>query len=357
MIELWTPGIPLPGLAEAMAERAERAGWDGMAFVDSQHLVSDTYVGMVLAAQRTTRLRLATGVTNPYTRDAAVTASAIATVQQISGGRAVLGIGRGDSSLAYLGLAPAPVRVLARYLERLQAYLAGEEPPAGADPAEIKSITGGTLPLANRPGDRIEWIARSGMAKVPVDVVATGPRVIALGACVAERVTFAVGADVERVGWAVETARRSRTEAGLDPAGVSLGAFVNVVAHPDVEVARQLATPGVFSFARFSAMHGTGTGLLTDTDRSLIERIPTSYDMTRHFRRQDAQASVLTPEFIDRFGAVGSPERCAERLLELAGLGLERLVIVSGSLDADPGAWTEAEACLVEKVLPAVRAG
>jgi 5,10-methylenetetrahydromethanopterin reductase len=358
LLELWTPGIPFPGFAEAMAERAEQAGWDGMAFVDSQHLAADTYIGMALAAQRTTRLRLATGVTNPYTRDPAVTASAIGTVQQISGGRAVLGIGRGDSSLAYLGLAPAPVRVLRRYLERLQAYLAGEEPPAGDDHPDVKGVSAGTLPLARTPADRIEWIARSGQPKVPVDVVATGPRVIATGARLAERVTFAVGGDRDRVRWAIETARRARADAGLDPAGVSLGAWVNVAAHPDIDVARRLATPGLFSFARFSAMHGTATGPLRDDDRALIEQIPTTYDMTRHFRRQSGQDAVLNDEFIDRFGIVGPPDRCIERLSELVSLGLERLVVVSGSLDAaDRDAWGEAEACLVEAVLPALRRG
>ena len=101
-MELWTPSVPVPQLASVLAERAEAAGWDGMVFVDSQHLVGDTYVGLALAAEHTTRLQLGTGVTNPYTRHPAVTASAIATVQEISGGRAVLGIGRGDSSLAYL---------------------------------------------------------------------------------------------------------------------------------------------------------------------------------------------------------------------------------------------------------------
>ena len=79
---------------------------------------------------------------------------------------------------------------------------------------------------------------------------------IALGARLAERVTFAVGAAVDRVRWAIESARAARAEAGLDTTTLSLGAYVNVVAHPDSRVAHELATPGLFSFARFSAMHG-----------------------------------------------------------------------------------------------------
>src|ERR1044071_915848 len=114
-VEVWTMGIGLPGMAARQGERAEAAGFDGIAMVDSQNLAGDPYVALLAAARATSTLRLATGVTNPVTRHPAVTAAAIATVQGESGGRAVLGIGRGDSALAHLGHAPAPVPVFERY--------------------------------------------------------------------------------------------------------------------------------------------------------------------------------------------------------------------------------------------------
>ena len=92
-----------------MAQRAEADGFDGWFVVDSQNLAGDCYVALAQAAAATERIQLGTGVTNPFTRHPAVTASAIASVHAASGGRAVLGIGRGDSALAHLGLAPAPV--------------------------------------------------------------------------------------------------------------------------------------------------------------------------------------------------------------------------------------------------------
>jgi 5,10-methylenetetrahydromethanopterin reductase len=353
MVTLWTPGIPFPQLAAPQAQWAEAAGYDGLLFVDSQNLAPDTYVGLALAAQASTRLQLGTGVTNPFTRHPAVTASAIATVQSISDGRAVLGIGRGDSALAYLGLAPAPVAVLEHYLTRLQSYLRGEEVAVEAD-GDVRAIADGRLPLRVAPASRIEWLGA--LPKVPVDVAATGPRVIALAARLAERVTFAVGADVGRVKWAIESARAARADAGLDPDDISFGAYVNVVAHPEPRVARELATPALFSFARFSAMHGTATGPLGEADRALLERIAPSYDMTRHVRRQDAQADILTDDFVDRFGVVGPPARCIERLQELVALGLDRLVIIGPGFDvADAGARGEATRCFNDEVAPALR--
>ncbi len=354
-LQLWVPGLPIARFAAAQAERAEQRGWDGIVFADSQNLAGDVYVTLALAAAATSRIAIGTGVTNPYTRHPAVTAAAIATIQELTQGRAVLGIGRGDSALAYLGLAPAPVPAFERYVERLQAYLAGEEPVAGDDET-LASIDAGSLPLGQLPSRRIEWLARSALPKVPVDVVGTGPRVLEVGGRLAERVTVSVGADPARVEWALDVARRAHAAAGLDPDALSLGAYVNVAAHPEPAVAARLARPSVLSFARFSAMHGPAVGPAADADRAVLEAIAPAYDMTRHFRHREGEGPSLPPGFVERFGVVGAPDACAERLAGLAALGLERLVIVGPTAPTDP-ATAEAEACFVEEVAPVLRAG
>ncbi|HEY5153953.1 MAG TPA: LLM class flavin-dependent oxidoreductase, partial [Acidimicrobiales bacterium] len=92
-LELFTQRVPEVGMAEAMAERAERGGWDGISLTDSQNLIGDPFIAMALGAKVTDRLKFMTGVTNPATRHPAALATAIATVQEVSGGRAILGIG------------------------------------------------------------------------------------------------------------------------------------------------------------------------------------------------------------------------------------------------------------------------
>ena len=124
-LEFWTVMDSSARRAAALAEQAEQAGWDGIAVYDSQNLDGDCYVALALAAAATQRLGLSTGVTNPLTRHPAVAAGAMASIQQVSGGRAVLGIGRGDSALAHLGHAPVYPQVFERYLEALQTYLSG----------------------------------------------------------------------------------------------------------------------------------------------------------------------------------------------------------------------------------------
>src|SRR4051795_9633029 len=238
MTQFWTVGVSAPRSIGRYAAKLEADGFDGVAVVDSQNLSGDPYVALAMAAVNTQRLGLATGVTNPYTRHPAATASSIASVQTLSGGRAVLGIGRGDSALAHLGLAPASLAVFERYLRRLQGYLRGEDVPF-ADNADAEVASVDALALGDQPtASRIEWIAN--LPKVPLDVAASGPRVIGLSAVIADRVTFAVGADVERLAWAIEVARTARRDAGLDPDGLALGAYVNVAVPPDRAVARQL---------------------------------------------------------------------------------------------------------------------
>src|SRR5271167_2207102 len=104
-MELWTTGVASPRGSARTAKQLEEAGWDGFLVVDSQNLSGDPYVALAMAAAATSRIGLGTGVTNCVTRHAAATACAIASVDRLSDGRAVLGIGRGDSALAHLGRA------------------------------------------------------------------------------------------------------------------------------------------------------------------------------------------------------------------------------------------------------------
>src|SRR5580765_2743247 len=89
-----------------LARRAEAAGFDYLWLFDSHVLWREPYALLALIAEHTERLRLGTCVTNPGTREPSVTASALATLDELSGGRMDLGIGRGDSARRVLGKPP-----------------------------------------------------------------------------------------------------------------------------------------------------------------------------------------------------------------------------------------------------------
>jgi 5,10-methylenetetrahydromethanopterin reductase len=310
-----------------------------------------------MAATATERLQLGTGVTNPATRHPAATAAAIASVHQLSGGRAVLGIGRGDSALAHLGSAPVPVDLLEQYVRVVRALLRGEDVPfAELGPFMSPSVRPvASLGLADSPEtSALRWLPRD-LAPVPVEVAATGPRALATGALHADRVMLAVGADPVRVAWAIERVRAVRREAGLDPAGVAIGAFVNVVAHPDVAVARQLISGGLATFARFSVMDGSVRTPVDASQEHVLLDVHRAYDMTHHTEAGSSQTARLTDEFIDRFGVVGPVDTCVARLCELAELGIDRFAVTGPSRGSDRDDATRAGTLFVEEVMPSVR--
>ena len=335
MAQFWFVTFPTPGSTASTARNLEDAGWDGVFFPDTQCLSGDVYSALALAASATSHLLLGPGVTNPVTRHPSVTAAAIATIQVESNGRAVLGMGRGDSSLAYIGRPPASVRVFDDYLTDVQQYLRG-------DTVDIDGYQ-----------SRNTWLAESGQPKVPVDIAATGPRVISLAAAKAERITFAVGADPKRIEAGIETARRARAAAGLDPTDLRFGAYVNCTANPDRAIARQVILGTVGVFAHFSGMAGADTSGLDDG--AVFDSVAANYDMANHARSGAAHASAIDDKFVDRFAIAGPSNYCVERLGELLDLGLNHLIFVTASRDADPAQVQLGNERLATEVLPQLR--
>lgn len=355
MIEIWRAGGTEVAASTEPARRVEAEGWDGQMFMDSACLSADPWVTMGAWAAATERLRLCTGVTNTLTRHPAVTAACAATVQSLSGGRAVLGIGRGDSALAHLGHAPDSLAHFERTLQELQALLQGEEVAFSRHQRLETADNLEALSLGERPtASRLHWLP-AGLPKVPLDVAATGPRVIAMAAALAERVTFSVGAAPERLVWALDIARQARAERKLE-GDCSYGAQVIVVCHPDTEAVREAATSFVAPLARFQVIQGDAAGPQTDLDRENFAAVRAGYNMTRHGDRiaDKVKGANLHWDFVRRFAIVGPPEHCLERLLALHRLGIERFVIVG------PGYHPEVDASgpglFVREVMPALRA-
>jgi 5,10-methylenetetrahydromethanopterin reductase len=85
--------------------------------------------------------------------------------------------------------------------------------------------------------------------------------------------------------------------------------------------------------------------------RKGIERLATDYDEGRHGQASAPHARQLEDEFIDRFALVGPAERVVERLAELASLGIERIVVVPGCVDADPALVADSNNRFAEEVL------
>ncbi len=154
-----------------------------------------------MAALETSTLKLGLNVTNPGTREPTVTASAFATLQAISGGRMVIGIGRGDSARRTIGLKPVKVDEFER------------------STAMIKELANGRPVRWNDFDVHIEWA--QGQPEIPVYIAGYGPRVLAVAGRIADGVIIQL-ADPEIVEWIVGQVRAAAEEAGRDPAEIKV---------------------------------------------------------------------------------------------------------------------------------------
>lgn len=176
----------------------------------------------------------------------------------------------------------------------------------------------------------IAWIGELAQPDLPVAVAATDRRVIEVAVRHAERVDLTVGAEPAWLRRAVETAPAA---AGERAGGVSLGAFVNVAVHRDRTVARDLVRGSTAILARFATESTPPDGLPAVT-REGIAALARDYDESRH-------------------GQAVAP--AARRLAAFAELGIERLIVLPGFLDADPKLTAGSNAAFAAPVLPALR--
>src|SRR5258707_3350729 len=154
----------------ADVRRAEQLGWDAALQPDSQLRRRDTYVLLAAAARVTERIALGPLLANPVNRHPTVTASSIATVDELAPGRVLLGWGVGDTAVRLAGLKPARVNELEASTRLMRALLDGQAVGGGAArPARLPPHPPGPVLIAAR-GPRTLRIAGGGAGRVVIPV-------------------------------------------------------------------------------------------------------------------------------------------------------------------------------------------
>lgn len=299
------PDPPYTRLVELM-QLAERNGFEYGWTYDSHVLWQEAYPLLTAAALRTSTLKLGLNVTNPGTREPTVTASAFATLQDISGGRMVMGIGRGDSARRVIGLQPVTVKELERAV------------------AMIKDLMNGRAVRWNGTEIELKW-AR-GKPEIPLYVAGYGPKVLAVAGRHADGVIIQL-ADPEIIEWIVGQVRRAAEEAGRDPSAIKVMACAPAVLSDDLEAARE-------QVRWFPAMVSNHVmDLLARYDKSLLPASLTSYveswhreqyDYAEHSRVGAKHGSFVSDETCDRFCVLGTVEQHVEKLERLREAGVDQ---------------------------------
>jgi probable F420-dependent oxidoreductase len=304
---------PPPTRMVELGRAAEEAGFDYVWAWDSHVLWQDVYPIFTLLAEATSRVRMGPCVTNPATRDPTVTASSLATLNDISGDRMEMGIGRGDSARRVIGQPPVTIERM-EWAARLIKDLA-EGRPAVYDGTEIQlKWAKGTLPV---------WVA------------AYGPRALKLAGRIGDGVILQL-ADPHVIRWLLQWVREGAEEAGRRFEDIKVMAAAPAYVSNDLLHARDQVRwfPALVSNHVVDLVSRYPRDQLPD---ELTAYIATRdhYDYADHGRVGAEHANFVSNEVVDRFCVVGTLENCERRLRELEAVGVHQFNIYSMVDDPD----------------------
>ncbi len=281
----------------ADVRRAEQLGWDAALQPDSQLRRRDTYVLLAAAARATERIVLGTLLANPMNRHATVTASSIATIDELAPGRVLLGWGVGDTAVRLAGLRPARVKELEATTRLMRTLLDGGEVDVGAArPARLPN---------HRP--------------VPIWIAAGGPRTLRMAGGVADGVFIRVGTHRANIARSVAAIREGAVEAGRAPSAVRLGAVFHTVLVDDPTRATTMGKSMAAGYYEYSPMLFEGPGLAwSGPDPERLKHDRNVWPDFHHAPDLEASGRVvdfLTDAVADAFCLRGGPAQIVEQLL------------------------------------------
>jgi probable F420-dependent oxidoreductase len=299
------PDPPYTRLIELM-QVAEQRGFEYGWTYDSHILWQESYATLPLVAAQTERIKLGHFVTNPGIRDPTITASWYATMQDLSNGRMVMGIGRGDSSRRVVGLKP----VLVAEFERRCAM--------------VKDLMNGRKVDWNEKELELTWV-RKDLPEIPLWVAGYGPKALGVAGRVGDGVIIQL-ADPVIIQWIMDTARRAAEEAGRDPS--ELKCIVGAPSHVsgDIADAREQSRwfPAMVSNHVMDLIERYGETSEIPSDLTDFVKARKFYDYKEHSRVGAKHGEFVTDEIVDRFCVLGTAEQCAAKLKELESVGVDQ---------------------------------
>jgi probable F420-dependent oxidoreductase len=299
------PDPPWQRLVELM-RLAEENGFDYGWTYDSHILWQEPYPLLTAAAQATTRLHLGLNVTNPGTREPTVTGSAFATLQDISGGRMIMGIGRGDSARRVIGYKPTTVAELERSVVMLRDLMRGR--------------------AVEWNGVDVELTWAKDLPPVPVYVAGYGPKVLSVAGRCADGIVIQL-ADPEIVDWIVGEVRRAAEKAGRDPDEIGVMACAPAHVSGDrAECVEQVRWfPAMVSNHVFDVLAKHDPETLPPALTEYVGRMQRErYDYAEHSRVGAKHGEDISDETCERFCVLGTSEQHVEKLRRLEAVGVDQ---------------------------------
>ena len=298
----------------ALSQQAESAGFSYGWMFDSHVLWQEPYPLLTLMAANTQSMRFGTCVTNPAVRDATVTASLLATLNRISGGRMDLGIGRGDSSRRVMGRKPTTLERLEQTVQVIRDLCAGKKIDYEGGDIQMTWATEGVPPV---------WIA------------GYGPKALQCAGRIGDGVILQF-ADPHLIKWCLGFVRQGAEQADRDFSKIRVMSAAPVWVSSDLATARNRVRwfPALVSNHVVDLVSRYSAEELPEELTSYI-RGRKGYNYLHHAEVGSSNAEFVTDEIVDRFAIVGPASEHVRRLKELQSIGVTQFNIYLMSGDEE----------------------
>jgi 5,10-methylenetetrahydromethanopterin reductase len=296
-----------------LVRRTEEIGVDRIGVPDTQaSQYRECYVTLTHLFGCTTRVDAGPVVTNPLTRHPAVSAAAIASADELSGGRAFICLATGDTGVFNLGMRPAKLAQLEEYALVLRdLFESGRARYQGGDV-------------------RLKWVKRP----VPIYLAADGPRALRLAGKVADGVVVGMGFNEETVPLVQQYLREGAEAAGRSVDEIDVWYMSRAAVADRREDALRLVQPSLAASSahafRFSL---EGKAVPPDLAERILE-LERRYDVTVHNEPGQANPNGqlveelgLTDYLADRMGVVGTEQDCVDKFQRLKSLGVQNVIV------------------------------
>jgi 5,10-methylenetetrahydromethanopterin reductase len=296
--------------------RADRYGFARIGTGDTQWHNMECFMALTLMALNSERVEIGPRVTNPVTREPSVLASAIASLELISKGRAVLAIGRGDSAVHNIGRKPATVEETRDYIIAVRELLQN----------------GQTVYQGRH--NRFIWPRSEMRRRIPICVTAEGPKMLRLAGEVGDQVLIGTGLTAEIVEASLQQLHEGAKAAGRDPAELEVWWAPRLSIAGNTEKALKDIRASIASSGNHALRSGLAGKHVPERLKESIRRFHQEYDYSQHGDKTGKNARLidelgLTEYLLDRFAVAGTPADIVQRIRSLAGLGLNNFWLSS----------------------------
>ncbi len=284
-----------------MAKLAEDAGFDTI-WITDHYNNRDVYSTLAVLSLATSKVKLGTGVTNPYTRNVAVTASSIASINEISGGRAILGIGPGDkATFDAMGIAwEKPLTAVKESVSALRELLAKKR---------VESLGMAGAQLAFKAGE------------IPIYIGAQGPKMLETAGMIADGV-LVNASHPDDFEYAVPLVKKGAEKAGRDPEEVEICAYTSFSADKNGEKAVAEAKIVVAFIVAGSPETVLSRHGIKPEEAAAVSSAIGKGDF-------GSALGAVSETMIRAFSVSGTPDDCKARVEELLATGVTQVVVGS----------------------------